>query len=177
MRMVRSSARPVTLGMILVLVIGAALAGCTLFNAPASTVCDGISSELGGCDADRPSFAGTTCEAVAQEFGDQLDSRLLAIHRGPDSGGESKSVRATDYAIVAASLANLHLRRIGLIRECSAPDFVRVAETRFSEDFRSVAGALLHDGDVPASYAEWRDWLMALMTIIDSEEDVTLPPS
>lgn len=143
---------------------------------PASpTYCDGISSEVGGCAPDRPAFAGQTCAEVAQEFGRQLDARLVAIYNGPESKVGSKAVRAGHYTSVAASLANLRLRRLGLIKECSAPAFVAEAERLFSPELRSHAGELLHDGQ-PVSYAEWRVTLVDLMSIIDMEEDASVPP-
>jgi hypothetical protein len=137
---------------------------------PEPSFCDGISSAVGGCDPDRPTFAGTSCEAIAHEFGEQLDRRLVAIHGGPEDPEASKAVRAQHFTTVAASLANNHIREIGLIKECSAEPFVAEAETRFSADLRDHAGELLADGD-PVPYDQWRDELLDLMALIDLEED------
>jgi hypothetical protein len=74
-------------------------------------------------------------------------------------------------------LANLHLRRLGLISECDAPTFLGEAETQFSPDLRAHAGELLDDGEEPAPYEAWRaSSVLSLLSIIDSEEDA-VPPS
>lgn len=155
-----------------------ATAGCGLGQAPdaepSPSYCDGVSTEVGGCDADRPTFTGRTCSEVAKEFGLQLDRRLVEIHTGPDSATASKAVRAGHYTSVAASLANLQLRRAGQIKECSAGAFVNEAESVFSSELRAHAGELLHDGD-PVTYLAWRKTIVDMMSIIDMEEDAPLP--
>ena len=148
------------------------LAGCSLVPAanPEESFCDGISSEVGGCAPDRPAFAATTCDEIAREFGSQVNQRLVAIYIGPEDRELSKAVRATQYLTVAASLANLRVRNLGLIKECSAGPFVDVAETEFSDELRAHAGEIMTDGD-PVSYDAWRDELVALMALLDLEED------
>jgi len=166
----RTRRRAIEIGLsVLVLVI---FAGCSLVPAaiPEETFCDGISSEVGGCAPDRPSFAATTCDEIAREFGSQVNQRLVAIYNGPEERELSKAVRATQYLTVAASLANLRVRNLGLIKECAAGPFVDVAETEFSDDLRAHAGEIMTDGD-PVSYDVWRDELLNLMALLDLEED------
>ncbi|MDQ2964233.1 MAG: hypothetical protein M3R57_00060 [Chloroflexota bacterium] len=158
------------------LLIGALVfAACGVGAAPTETFCDGISSQLGGCDPDRPKFSGTTCDEVAREFGREIDTRLLAIYRGSESREESKAVRVAHMTSVAAVLANLHLRRLGLIKECTAPAFLDVAEQQFSDELRAHAGEVLYDGP-PVPYAEWRKALLGMLIILDQEEDASISP-
>lgn len=138
--------------------------------APLSSFCDGIDASLGGCAPDRPAYAGTTCDAVGHEFGRQLDERLVAIFVGPDSlNGESKAVRANHVTTVALSLANLHLRQIGIIRECGADEFMAAAELEFSPDLKAQAGTYLHDGPA-VTYDAWLANLHGIAVIIDIDE-------
>jgi hypothetical protein len=158
--------------------IVASLGACGLVagSTPTPAICDGISAEMGGCSPDRPTFSGTTCEAVGVEFGRQFDKAAVAIIEGPEDTEESKAVRIGNAMSTTASLANSHLRRVGLIKECSASDFLAAAEPEFSDTLRARAGEFLYDGTT-VDYATWRTGLLDLLSIIDMEEDVRPPPS
>jgi len=160
--------RPIAIA---VAVAAAALAGCGLVPASTSeqSFCDGISDIVGGCDPDRPTFSGQTCDEIAREFGRQVDERVLAIANGPDDPEESKAVRVTHVKTLSASLVNRYLREQGLVSECGADEFLVTAEEEFSEELRLVAGNYLHDGP-PATYEQWRDELRAFLQIIDQDE-------
>jgi hypothetical protein len=40
---------------------------CSSAQAPSQTVCDGVTSEAGGCTTERHEFVGTTCDDLARE--------------------------------------------------------------------------------------------------------------
>ena len=147
------------------------MTGCMTFGQPAPTTCDGISSELGGCDADRPAFSGETCEEIGREFGTQLDAKSLEIYNGPEDPEESKSVRAWHVTVTAISLANKRLRDLDIVGECDAGDFMAAAEPAFSEELVDKAGTYLFDNE-PHTYAEWRAEVMKYLQVIDQVEDL-----
>ena len=149
-----------------------ALIACGAPGDPSPTTCDGISSEIGGCDEDRPAYAGETCEEVGREYGAQLSRRSLELFNGPEDPEESRAVRAWQLNILTAQLANKHLRDHGIVDECEADVFLAAAEAEFSPEFRDQAGTYLFDGP-PVSYAEWRAEILDLISgFIDQEEDV-----
>ena len=150
--------------------------GCqpTAAASPSPSYCDGITSEIGGCDPGRPTFIRTTCVAIAREFGSQLDQRLVAIYLGPESKDESKAVRASAATALTVGLVNLHLRRAGLIKTCSAPSFLDDAEKTFSPTLMAHAGEILDDGP-PVTYVKWRASLLGFLALIDQEEDAPTP--
>ena len=168
-----AASRPILLA-VTVLLGTLIAAGCGLAPSAGPAVCDGISSELGGCDPDRATFVATECATIADEFGRQLEAKVLQIVDGPESAEESKAVRVGAVTVVTASLANRHIRRQGLIRECDAETFVADAETAFSERFRSTIGGYLHDGPV-VDYQTWRSTLVTKLGILDVEEDAPVP--
>ena len=148
--------------------------GCGLTPSAGPAVCDGISAELGGCDPDRATFVATDCANIADEFGRQLEAKVLQVVDGVESADESKAVRVGTITVVTTSLANRHIRRQGLIRECDAETFVKDAERGFSDRFRSTIGGYLHDGPV-VDYQTWRSTLVIKLGILDVEEDAPVP--
>ena len=100
----------------------------------------------------------------------------MAIYNGPATKEESKAVRASSAAALTIGLANVHLRRVGLIKQCSAGPFLDEAEAYFSPDLKAHAGEILDDGP-PSTYARWRTWVLAVLVIIDQEEDAPAPSS
>ena len=93
----------------------------------------GIDASLGGCAPDRPAFTASTCTEVGLEYGTQLNGRLLQIYRGPEvMTEESRAVRASHVMTLTTSLANLHLRRIGIVAACGVDEFLAGAEKDFS---------------------------------------------
>lgn len=146
------------------------LAGCSSAS-PTPAFCDGIDASLGGCAPDRPAFTATTCTEVGLEYGTQLNGRLLQIYRGPELvTGESRAVRASHVMSLTTSLANLHLRRIGIVAACGVDEFLAGAEQDFSPELKAQAGKYLDDGR-EVDYATWLAALRGLVQIIDMEED------
>ena len=155
---------------IIVLALSVLLVGaCSAFIAgqPTESQCNGIDAAVRGCDSDLPSFLATTCDAVADEAGRQLDARLTAIYGGPEeTDGETRAVRAGQAESLTIGLANQHLRRIGLTGKCPSQPFVARMELAFSDTLRQRAGAFLYDGQ-PVSYETWRADLASIATILD----------
>lgn len=58
------------------------VASCTSASSPSPTVCNGISSEMGGCSAERHDFIGASCEALAREWATILDRAVVAVLDG-----------------------------------------------------------------------------------------------
>jgi hypothetical protein len=162
---------------LVVLLIAATVAAACQAEAAQSSFCDGIDADVGGCASDRPTFSTTTCAGVGTEFGEQLDARLRPIFQGPaDVGGESRAIRAGHTISLTLSLANLHLRRSGIIAQCDADEFIAAAEAQFSAELKRDAGSYLADGPA-VSYEVWLDTLKSMATIIDMEEDVPQLPT
>lgn len=149
-----------------------AVGGCTLPSGSAGdSSCDGIDAQLGGCDANLPVFVGTTCEAVGSETGRELNDRLLAVYHGPEEANDaSRAVRAHQVMTVTTSLANAHLRSIGIIAECGLDEFVAAGESQFSPEFKELAGVYLNDGP-PATFEDWLAEWRSVARMIDMEEN------
>lgn len=144
--------------------------GCMPTGSPGDSSCDGIDAQLGGCDADRAVFTGSTCAEVGTETGRELNYRLLAVYHGADAvNDESKAVRANHVMTVTTSLANQHLRSIGIVATCGLEEFVSAAETQFSVEFKQEAGAYLYDG-ASASFDDWLAEWQSVARIIDMDE-------
>lgn len=157
---------------VLLAIVAFVLAGCGLSvgGSPTSSSCDGIDAQLGGCDTNRPAFAGADCQAVGRETGRQLNDRLLAIYRGPEVvGNETRAVRANHVMTVTTSLANAYLRKIGIIKACGVDEFMAAAQAEFSGDFKAMAGTYLYDGP-PATFEDWLAEFRSVVRIIDMEE-------
>lgn len=161
------------LGLAAMLTMSMALA-CTGSAGDGPAVCDGVSSELGGCAPDRATYGATDCEGIAREFGSQLEDRIMTIIEGPESNEESKATRIGNVVVVTAQLANLHIRRSGLIRDCTASAFVDTADAGFTPKFKDIVGQYLHDGPA-VDYATWKANLSRELSILDRDEDVPVP--
>lgn len=164
-----------TLGAARLLALVAVLAACDVGitpPTPAPTVCDGVSSELGGCDpAVRHQYTGTTCEAVGAEWGRVLDRAIVGILKGPEEvGGNARSVRLQQALVITTGDANQHLRRHGLIAECDVPEFLAAGTPHFSADLQSGIGAAHFDGNPMSSFAEWLADVQSVVRIIDQQE-------
>lgn len=148
-----------------------ALAACGAGGTASPTSCDGISSDLGGCDPDRPSYSGQTCAEIGREYGAQVSERSLEIYGGPEDPEESRSVRGWQLNVVALQLANKRLRDLGIVDECGADEFMAAAEHEFTSEFREQAGEYLYDGP-PLPFDAWRAETLALVRgLIDQEGD------
>jgi hypothetical protein len=164
-------------GLLAAVLVTGFLTGCGLAATPAPTTCDGIDSEVGGCDPDRPRYSGDTCAEVGREAGQFLNDRLLLIYRGPEAvGGESRAVRGGQMMSLIVSLANLHLRQRGIIAECGVDEFMAAAQGSLSDELKQIAGTYLYDGD-PVPFEQWLTELRNLLSIIDMEEGASATPS
>ena len=64
-------------------------------------MCDGISSEVGGCTAERHIFTGTTCDGLAREWAEVLDRAVVAVLDGPDAvEQQARSVRLRQALVI-----------------------------------------------------------------------------
>lgn len=151
------------------LAIALVLSSCSLTSdaTPASTVCDGISAELGGCD-ELPVFSGETCDDVAVEFGAHLDEAAVGIIEGPAGvGGEARSSRLKQVMGLLAVLAERRLDAVGA--ECDPADFRATAEGEFSQELRDGVRTAMFDGEPVVTYAEWLADLDQSLRVLEPE--------
>jgi len=155
------------------LVIAVALsASCSLSTvAPSPTVCDGVTSEAGGCTTERHDFTGTTCVDLAKEWGQLLDRQVVAIIEGPgDVGGNAKSVRLKQAVVIASVDMNERMRELSLRSDCNVEMVLSVAEPRFSEALRSGVGSVMFDGNPSVGYDDWITDVRKSLQVIDDED-------
>lgn len=132
-----------------------------------SDYCDGLPRSIGACSSDRPAFNGRTCDAVAVEWGRQLDNRVIAILEGPTSvGDKSRSSLLLDAETLTTQLANKHMRDTGLTASCSVEAFLNVGESEFSATARREVGSLMFEASPVVDYETWRNRLEELVTVI-----------
>ena len=154
--------------------LAALVMGAACGNQPdPNEVCDGVQRTLGGCDENQPTYVGKTCEEVGLEFGEQLNSRIMDAIDGDDVvDGLAKSGRVTNAEYLLVVRANQHLRRSGIIDECSAAAFLAAAEPEFSDELKSELGPVLSEiQDRQITYDDWRADLLDTLSVIDEDED------
>ena len=153
------------------LLMAAALWGCSLVPgaSPNPTSCNGITSEVGGCDPGLPTFAGTTCEAIADEYGAAIDTATVAVINGPrELEGERQSVRLTDAAFLITNLATNRMIELDLLEDCTMPAFLDRASTKFSETHTAQVGTVMADNDPPVTYDDWLTFLTQTLSALGS---------
>jgi hypothetical protein len=134
----------------------AMVASCSTPSQPSPTVCDGVSSELGGCTAARHAFAGNTCEDLAREWATVLNEGVGGILRGPaEVADQARSVLLRQVVVITTVDLNARLEQLGLRGTCKLPQFMATAEPVFSAEIRAGVGDAMYDGLPPASYEEW----------------------
>ena len=135
------------------------IAGCDPVGGASPTnppVCDGIPADMGGCDSSRPVFAGTTCEAIADEWVAAIDERVLPIISGPPVEDDlSARVGSRTWSVLSSIVAGMRLDELGLLDSCDAPTFLEAGATGFSNELNDGIGATLFDGQPPASREDW----------------------
>jgi hypothetical protein len=158
-------ARPRTSALALIVLLAGASSGCSLAQGtPTPTTCNGISSELGGCAADLPTFTGTSCDQLADEFGPAMDAAVMKVIHGPkEANGERQSVRLTSANIVITTLATNRMIELGIIEDCKMPAFLDRAALGFSPELKSQVGTVVYDNDPPAGYGDWIAILTRIM--------------
>jgi hypothetical protein len=138
---------------------------------PAPTVCDGVTSDAGGCTTERHEFSGTTCDDLAREWGSFVDKLAVAVIAGPDDiRGEAKSVRLKTAVLIASLDMNERMRDLSLRSECDVDGVLRVAEPLFSEALRSGVGGTMYDGDPMVGYDDWIVDVRRSLQVIDDED-------
>lgn len=155
------------------LAIVAVIAACNAspMLTPTQTVCDGVSSELGGCKSARHTFVSSTCEDLAREWAGVLDTALVAILDGPDAvANQGRSVLIRQALVITTIDMQTRLTEIGLKETCDSPEFMAAAEPRFSDRLRAGAGGALYEGNPPATYSEWLDDVRKVVRMIDDGE-------
>ena len=152
---------------IFVLVMVIILGGCGLAFSPAepaASFCHGLSSEIGGCGP-TPSFAATTCDTLAAEFGSEIDRAMLDIINGPASvADEGRSIRIQHRGIVITTALTDRMIALGILQRCTMPAFLDQAASAFSADMKARIGAAVNDGSPPATYGEFLERLGRIMS-------------
>ena len=151
--------------LVMILIAGCGSVGTSPTNPP---VCDGISADMGGCDSSRPAFAGTTCEAIADEWVAAIDERVIPIINGPAVEDDmQRSSRISNVLIVSSVVAGMRLDDLGLLDSCDSPTFLEAAESGFSDELQDGIGATLFDGQPPATREDWNETLLRAIRNID----------
>ena len=156
------------------LAVVALVASCTLSQpsaTPSPTVCDGISSEVGGCTANRHTFTGDTCQDLAREWATVLDEGVVGVLRGPAAvGDQGRGVLLHQVLIITTVDMNTRLEELGLRNTCDLAEFMATAEPVFSAELRAGVGDAMYDGLPPASYEEWLADVQKTASIISDGE-------
>ena len=140
------------------------------------SICNEIPSTFGGCDPDRPVFAGSTCQELAAEWGRDIDKRIVAVIHGPaDASGNAKSARNVDALVLSSMVVRMRLDELGIRRSCGLDTFWPIADQQFSADLRSGAGAILWDGDPIVPFDDWAARAKDIVGMI--EKDLSPAPS
>jgi hypothetical protein len=163
--------RPLVLASLLAVI--ALVASCNPFTAasPSQTVCGGVSSEVGGCTAERHEFTGETCDALAEEWAGALDKAILAVLTGPEVvADQGRSVRIRQALVITTTDMNARLHALGLRDNCDVEEFMATAEPAFSPELRAGVGNALYDGAPPATYEEWIQDVENVARMIDDGE-------
>ena len=160
------------LGIATLLVAVMSIASCNpIGQAPTPTVCDGVSSEAGGCNPGRHVFTASTCADLAEEWATALDSAVVALLQSPPVvDQQGRGVRIKQAMVIISVDLNERLRTLGLRASCDVPEVVGIGEPLFSPALRAGVGNAMYDGDPPATYDEWRADLLRSLQVIDDEE-------
>lgn len=156
--------------------LAAAVAAATSCTVPGTatltpTVCDGISSEVGGCAGDRHTFTSSSCADLAREWAGEVDKAVVAILRGPKVvNNEARSSRLRQKLSVVTIDMTTRLRELALQKDCDLPEFMAIAEPMFSPELRAGVGDALYDGNPSATYEEWLDDVRSVAKMIDAGE-------
>jgi hypothetical protein len=157
------------------LLVAVAAASCTSTPqssaVPQQSTCGGVSSDIGGCSAERHTFTGSTCRDLAVEWATVLDKAVLRVLDGPDAeGGNRRSTRLRQALVIATADVNTRLQLLHLEADCDVPEFMAAAEPRFSASLRDRVGAALFDGDPVSTYQDWLADVGRVIRAIDDGE-------
>ena len=158
------------LAAILILAAATLVGGCGIGAAPTPHACDGVAAEMGGCDADQPTFTGTTCAEVGEEWGAIVDTRVLAVIDGPAAAnGMARSVLLRNAMVLAFVRAADHMGKLGILATCGSAEFLGAAEPRFSPELRSSVGGAMYDGEPVVTYTEFLTDALNVVKTLDSQ--------
>lgn len=137
---------------------------------PGSTqVCDGISSDVGGCEP-RHSFTATTCEGLSEEWAREMDRRIVPILRDPTQDpNQAASVLLRQALVVVTSDMNGRRRSQNLAQDCEVEAFLSAAEPQLSDELKASVGDFLFDGSPRATYEEWLDDVRLVLRMIEED--------
>jgi hypothetical protein len=155
------------------LLVASSLTACAgIGPSPRETFCEGVSSEMGGCDpARRHRFTATTCGDIAREWATFFDAEVVRVLDGPATVGDSaRSAFLARVLAVTMVDATRQLQALSLQARCDVPEFMAAAEPLFSDRVRADAGKALYDGDPVATYDEWLADVRTRVGIIDEGE-------
>ena len=165
-----ATTRRLTLAGLLAIAAVATACGAESGSTPSPTVCDGVSSEMGGCTLERHDYTATTCDEVAAEWAALVDRQIIATLDGPAVvDGEAHSSRLKTVLVISAVDADAHIETLGLAAPCDVDAFLAIAEPRFTDDLRSRVGAAMYDGEPVVSYEEWLADVEAVLGVLRPE--------
>jgi hypothetical protein len=151
-----------------------ATSSCSLVSAtatPQHSICAGVSSEMGGCTAERHTYTGSTCAELAVEWAAVVDKAIVAVLDGPDAvDGSRRSARLRQAIGIATVDMMPRMRELGIVQSCDMPEFLAAAEPQFSQRLRSGVGAALFDGDPVMTYQDWVADVKKVVRMIDQNE-------
>lgn len=134
---------------------------------PRPTVCNGVSSEMGGCAPGRHVFTASTCPDLAREWANALDGAVVTVLQGPPAVDlQARSVRIRQAMAIASVDLNERLRTLGLRGSCDVSEVMGIAEPLFSPALRSGVGAAMFDGEPVVGYEQWRADLLKMLQVI-----------
>ena len=155
--------------MLCLIVVASLISGCGLVSGPKPTdqICDGVPADIGGCN-DPPTYVGSTCEALAAEWGRYVDDRVTQIINGPeDVDGARKSARIQQFLVLATVRMSLYMNRIGLLGACSSAEILAAAHPEFSPELKSSIGGALYDGDPIVTWDEFEAASLKALSVLD----------
>ncbi len=153
-----------------ILAIAVVTASCSNVSdaSPSPTVCDDVSSEMGGCTTERHEYVGATCVAVATEWGGVMDRLVLAVINGPESvNNEARSSRLRQVIGIAAIDMDQHLEFLDPPVSCDLEEVLATGEQAFSDELRAGVGGAMYDGDPVVPYEEWLDDVRSVLGVIE----------
>ena len=135
---------------------------------PSPTVCDQVSSDVGGCTIERHEYAGTTCDEVATEWGGVMDRLVLGVITGPASvNNEARSSRLRQAIGIAAIDLDQHLESLDPPLSCGVEPILATGQRSFSDDLHAGVGGAMYDGEPVVTFEDWLDDVRSVLRVIE----------